>query len=88
MEARAKISILDGRISQRLFSATALAGFNLEKPHVAKLRERYLDIAGGAFRARGYSCRIRGQDWEQCRVPSTFEIHRTVQITPLWEMRQ
>jgi hypothetical protein len=62
LEVKAKFSIRDERTVQRLLKATALAGFSLEEPRVAELHDRYLDPAGGAFRAGGYACRIHRQD--------------------------
>lgn len=62
MEVEAKFSIPDEGTFQRLLEVTSLAGFSLEEQEVTDLHDRYLDTAGGAFRARGYACRIRQQD--------------------------
>jgi inorganic triphosphatase YgiF len=103
LEVEGKFSIPDERTFQRLPKATSLVGFSLEEPRLAELCDRYLDTADGAFRARGYACRIRRQDsqtlatltlsprdWPKSAARD-LALHlgiRPVQITPIQEMRQ
>jgi uncharacterized protein YjbK len=103
LKVEAKFSIPDERTFQRLLKATARTGFSLEKSCLAELYDRYLDTADGAFRARGYACRIRRQDsqtlaaltlsppdWPQSAAHD-LALHlgiRPVQITPMREMRR
>ena len=103
LKVEAKFSIPDERTFQRLLKATARTGFSLEESRLAELCDRYLDTADGAFRARGYACRIRWQDSQTLATltlsprdrPQSaacdLALHlgiRPVQITPMREMRQ
>jgi inorganic triphosphatase YgiF len=62
LEVEAKFSIPNEQTFQRLLETTSLAGFGLEDATVTELYDRYLDTARGAFRARGYACRLRRQN--------------------------
>jgi CHAD domain-containing protein len=82
MEIEAKFALPGADILAALARAEVLAGFSLGSPEVVKVRDEYVDTAGGHLRAAGYYCRVRRQSDGGVRLtlksitPPSADIHR------------